>query len=96
MTDVFTTSFARLQLATGRIDEIDVIVPLGDGRFELAVGFVPSYYEFWHPASELRFTDEEWHALLLDWDAELPLRPSWTASMLATDRPIADDWYVEF
>lgn len=79
VTDVFTTSFDYLQLGTGSIDTMYVIVPLGDGRFELATGLVASYYEFWRAASEPRLTDEEWRAIL---DEGPPPRPRWTAGFL--------------
>ncbi len=86
VTDIFTTTFEYLQLGTGRIDEIHVIVPIGDGRFELATGYVPSYYEFWRSSGEPRLTDEEWRAILDDSDSSpLPLRPRWTSSFLVSD-----------
>jgi hypothetical protein len=75
VTDVFTTSFEHLQLGTGNPEAIFVIVPLGDGRFELAQGAVMSYYEFWMPNDIPRLTDEEWRAMLIDDD--LPRRPQW-------------------
>ncbi len=80
VTDIFTTSFDYLQLGTGGIDPLDVIVPLGDGRFELARGYVFSYYEFWRPTSEPRLTDEEWRTMVSDGDT--PPRPDWTGSFL--------------
>ena len=93
VTDIFTTSFDYLQLGTGAIDSIDVIVPLGDGRFELAVGFVYSYYEFWRPTSEPRLTDEEWRWIVRE--DQTPPRPSWTAAFVV-GAPIADDPIVQF
>jgi hypothetical protein len=75
VTDVFTTSFAYLQLGTGWIDRIYVVVPLGDGRFELAAGAVYSYYEFWRSNSEPRLTDEEWRSMVRD--DLTPPRPGW-------------------
>lgn len=81
VTDIFTSSFDYLQLGTGAIDTIYVVVPLGDGRFELAVGGVASYYEFWRSTAELRLTDEEWRAMLAE--GEQPVaRPAWTAPFL--------------
>jgi hypothetical protein len=82
VTDIFTTSFDYLQLGTGDIQPIFVIVPIGDGRFELAVGQVASYYEFWRSTSEPRLTDEEWRAWLAA-DAPLPPRPRWASSFLS-------------
>jgi hypothetical protein len=91
VTDIFTTSFEYLQLATGRIDTIHVVVPIGDGRFELATGYVPSYYEFWRPSTEPRLTNEEWRSILNDWETDrTPLRPRWTSSFLISER-IADE-----
>ena len=80
VTDVFTTSFEHLQLGTGNPEAIFVIVPLGDGRFELAQGATMSYYEFWMSNDTPRLTDEEWRAMLLD--DELPPRPSWNDSFV--------------
>ncbi len=89
VTDIFTTSFDYLQLGTGDIQPIYVIVPIGDGRFELAVGQVASYYEFWRSTSEPRLTDEEWRAWLSN-DEPLPDRPEWTDAFLveATGVPL--------
>ena len=87
VTDIFTTSFEYLQLGTGGVDPIYVLVPLGDGRFEVAIGFVPSYYEFWRASSEPRLTDEEWRAIVSE--GATPLRPQWTNSFLVSDH-IAD------
>jgi hypothetical protein len=81
VSDVFTASFEYLEVGTGWIDRIHVIVPLGDGRFELATGMVSSYYEFWRPDSAPRLTDEEWRQLVRD--GALPPRPAWQASFVA-------------
>jgi len=63
-----------LEVGTGRIDRIYVLVPDDEGTFQVAVGGVYSYYEFATPAGE-RLTDEAWRAML---DAgEAPERPSW-------------------
>jgi hypothetical protein len=75
VTDVFTTSFEHLQLGTGDVEPILVVVPLGDGRFELAEGAVFSYYEFWMSNDTPRLTDEEWRSMLNEDD--LPPRPQW-------------------
>jgi hypothetical protein len=88
VTDIFTTSFEYLQLGTGGIDTVYVIVPIGDGRFELAVGMVPSYYEFWRPSTEPRLTDEEWRMMVSAF--ETPLRPQWTEPFLVSDE-ISDE-----
>ncbi len=83
VTDIFTASFEYLQLGTGDVNTIYVIVPIGDGRFELAAGYVSSYYEFWRSAGEPRLTDDEWRMLIQD--DQLPLRPSWNAAFVISD-----------
>jgi hypothetical protein len=89
--DIFRSSFEYLELGTGWIDTIYVLVPDPDGEFQVAIGGVYSYYEFWRSDSELRLTDEEWHALL-DAGAQPP-RPAWQAPILvggnvATTTPV--------
>jgi len=74
--DIFT-DFTRsedpyLEVATGPPDLIHVIVPDGDGGFQVADGAVFSYHEFWNGE---RLTDEEWWDLIAA--EELPDRPSW-------------------
>lgn len=79
--DIFRSSKDYLEIGTGFVDLIFVIVPIADGRFELAVGAVSSYYEFRRPTTELRLTDEEWKAML----AQTPIavdRPAWETSFL--------------
>ena len=88
--DIFRSSFDYLELGTGPVDTIYVIVPIGDGRFELAVGAVSSYYEFRRATTELRLTDEEWRSML--GEDPIPVsRPSWQAPFLvgATTSPDA-------
>ncbi|MDO8363041.1 MAG: DUF3160 domain-containing protein [Actinomycetota bacterium] len=87
--DIYRSSFAYLELGTGFVDTIYVIVPIGDGRFELAVGAVSSYYEFRRPSTELRLTDEEWRALLSQSAAPVE-RPSWQ-NVFLVGAPIADE-----
>ena len=84
VTDVFTSSLEYLQLGTGGVDTVYVIVPIGDGRFELAVGQVASYYEFWRDGTEPRLTDEEWRAIVTEGDqgGPMPQRPRWVAPFL--------------
>jgi hypothetical protein len=78
--DVFRTSFSVLELGTGRIDDIYVLVPNDEGVFQIARGGVYSYYEFWRDADLGRLTDEEWRGML---DAgETPDRPSWQDAFL--------------
>lgn len=89
--DIFRSSFNYLELGTGLVDPIYVIVPIGDGRFELAVGGVSSYYEFRRSTTELRLTDEEWRSMLVQ--SPVPVdRPSWEAPFLVgvttSDEPV--------
>jgi hypothetical protein len=63
-----------LELGTGRIDRILVLVPDDQGNFQLASGGVYSYYEFLNPPG-LRYTDKEWQGLLNSGKA--PARPGW-------------------
>ncbi|MBI5087320.1 MAG: DUF3160 domain-containing protein [Actinobacteria bacterium] len=79
--DIFRSSFDYLEVGTGAVDTIYVVVPLGDGRFELAVGGVSSYYEFRRPTTELRLTDEEWKSMIDQWPIPVE-RPSWQAPFL--------------
>ncbi|MCC6224622.1 MAG: DUF3160 domain-containing protein [Thermoleophilia bacterium] len=66
-----------LELGTGRIDRIYVLVPDDQGTFHVAAGGVYSFYEFSSPPGE-RLDDESWRALL---DAgQAPARPPWTAA----------------
>jgi hypothetical protein len=80
--DIFRSSRDYLELGSGLVDPIYVIVPVGDGRFELAVGGVSSYYEFRRTTDQLRLTDEEWKAMLMQ-TPNIPVsRPSWEAPFL--------------
>ncbi len=67
-----------LEIGTGYVDRIFVIVPDDAGRFAVASGGVYSYYEFPWPTSD-RLTDESWLEMLHAGDA--PARPSWQASL---------------
>ena len=81
--DIYRSSSAYLEEATGFVDTIWVIVPIADGRFELARGAVSSYYEFRWPADGSRLTDKEWRSMLDDADGSGPVeRPSWQAPFL--------------
>jgi hypothetical protein len=73
--DIFRSmTEGALEVATGRVDSIYVIVPDGSDGFQVAKGGVYSFYEFWQDPAD-RLTDEEWRALL---DAgEAPERPDW-------------------
>ena len=63
-----------VEIGTGRIDRIFVLVPDDQGNFQVAVGGVYSYYEFPWPIGD-RLTDEAWRASLAKGD--VPERPSW-------------------
>jgi hypothetical protein len=82
--DVMRNAEAVLELGTGYVDNIFVLVPDDDGNFQVASGGVYSYYEFWN--TEQRLTDEEWRAQL---DAATnPPRPDWQQIFLAGE-PLA-------
>jgi hypothetical protein len=69
-----------VEIGTGRVDTIYVIVPDDHGGFQLAQGAVYSYYEFLQPLSN-RLTDEAWRAML---DAgQQPDRPVWEGVFLS-------------
>jgi len=69
-----------LEEATGRIDEIYVVVPNGAGGLQIAQGGVFSYYEFRWPMDD-RLTDEAWRAQITA--GNQPPRPEWTDSFSA-------------
>jgi len=80
--DVMRNASGVLELGTGYIDYIFVIVPDDHGGFQVATGGVYSYYEFWNGQ---RLTDEEWRAQL---DAGTqPERPAWEQAFLADTAP---------
>ncbi len=78
--DIFRSTFGILELGTGRVDLIYVLVPDDAGGFQVARGGVYSYYEFVSPADLGRLTDEEWRRLLDG--GEAPERPGWQAAFL--------------
>jgi hypothetical protein len=69
-----------LEEAVGRVSEITVVVPDGQGNLHLARGGVFAYYEFPWPMDD-RLTDEAWQAMLAAGQA--PARPAWTDSFVA-------------
>jgi hypothetical protein len=69
-----------LEEAVGRVFEIYVVVPDGNGGNHLAKGGVYSYYEFPWPIGD-RLTDESWRAILEAGSA--PERPTWTESFIS-------------
>ncbi len=72
--DIMSNPEEALQIGTGHIDLIYVLVPNDEGRFQVARGAVYSFYEFWVPRAE-RLTDEEWRQML--YDGRAPDRPAW-------------------
>jgi hypothetical protein len=77
--DVMRNQQAVLELGTGYIDDLFVIVPDDQGGFQVATGGVYSYYEFWNEGP--RLTDEEWRDQL-DQRTQ-PDRPTWENVFLA-------------
>jgi hypothetical protein len=77
--DIMSNPSEALEIGTGYIDRIYVLVPNDDGQFQVARGGVYSYYEFWVPRDQ-RLTDEEWRHLLAE--GEPPARPDWTGVFL--------------
>lgn len=78
---LLSASNGVLEVATGKIDDILVIVPNDGGEFQLAAGGVYSFYEFWQDP-EKRLADEEWRAMLDEGQA--PPRPSWTSTFVVS------------
>ena len=83
--DIMRSTAAYLEIGTGRIDRIMVLVPNDRGHFQVAVGGVYSYYEFWQDADLGRLTDEEWRAMLDGGQA--PQRPGWQSSLFGGGTP---------
>lgn len=76
-----------LEVATGYIDRIFVVVPI-EGEMQVAQGGVYSYYEFTQPRAE-RLTDEAWRERL--GGAQAPDLPAWASSfVLPLGSPV--DW----
>ncbi len=80
--DVMSNQDEVLELGTGYVDNIFVLVPDDNGAFQVASGGVYSYYEFWN---EQRLTDEEWRAQLEA--GTNPPRPAWQQIFLAGEPP---------
>lgn len=76
--DIMRTTFNILEIGTGHVDSLYVLVPDDGGRFQIAKGAVFSYYEFWRDAEVGRLTDQEWQALL---DSDPPDRPAWQGTL---------------
>ena len=72
--DHTTGNISVLEVGTGYVDQILVLVPDDQGGFAVAEGGVYSYYEFTQPVSD-RLTDEAWRSMLTS--GEAPSRPAW-------------------
>jgi hypothetical protein len=72
--DIGSGGGEAVEVATGYIDLIYVLVPDDEGRFQVARGGTYSSYEFVVPTSE-RLTDEAWREMLESGQA--PDRPAW-------------------
>lgn len=83
--DIMRSTLGYLEIGTGRVDRIMVLVPNDAGNFQVAVGGVYSYYEFWQEAELGRLTDEEWRAMLDSGDA--PERPPWQSPIFGGAAP---------
>lgn len=75
VSDIQSSPHDYLEIGTGWVDEILVLVPNDHGRFQVATGGVYSYYEFTRPRTELRLTDEEWRVMVQT--GTEPPRPTW-------------------
>jgi hypothetical protein len=75
-----------LEVATGYIDRIYVVVRMGD-ELHIAQGGTYSYYEFVQPRSA-RLTDQEWRERLTGPNA--PPLPAWSSSLLLPGGQPAD------
>jgi hypothetical protein len=80
--DIMSNPWEALEVGTGYIDRIYVLVPNDQGVFQVARGGVYSYYEFWVPRDQ-RLTDEEWRQMLVA--GTQPDRPEWMTPYLVTE-----------
>jgi hypothetical protein len=74
--DHATDTIKVVEVATGYVDDILVLVPDDKGRFQVARGGVYSFSEFHQPLSD-RLTDKAWLRILAS--GEAPPRPDWIA-----------------
>jgi hypothetical protein len=79
VTDIMSNPTDALEIGTGYIDQLYVLVPNDEGAFQVARGGVYSFYELWVPRDE-RLTDEEWRDRLAAGDA--PDRPAWSEEII--------------
>lgn len=80
--DIMRNPSGLLELGTGWVDYLFVLVPDDSGNFQLATGAVYSYYEFWQEEGD-RLTDEQWRDMLKS--GSVPERPVWEKAFLASD-----------
>ena len=64
-----------LEVGSGLIDRLWVVIPVGSNELAVAWGGIYSYYEFMWPIND-RLTDEAWREQLTN--DEQPDRPAWT------------------
>ncbi len=81
--DVHTSLDEVLEVGPGAVNEIYVIIQIGD-YLKLTRGAVFSYYEFKHQARD-RLTDEKWQQMLKS--GENPPLPSWQKPFMS-DKPL--------
>lgn len=81
VTDIATNSDieAVLQIGTGKINYIYVVVTGDDGRLQLARGAVYSFYEFTNDINN-RLTDEQWREMITN--GQIPPRPDWASEFM--------------
>lgn len=68
-----------LQIGTGKIDYIYVVVTGDDGTLQLARGAVYSFYEFRNDINN-RLTDEQWREMIIN--GQTPPRPDWVSEFM--------------
>lgn len=78
--DIMRNPDSILEIGTGWVDQLLILVADDSDTFHVALGAVYSYYEFWQPEGA-RLTDEQWRTMLKS--GEAPDRPAWTESFVA-------------
>lgn len=81
--DVFTNSDIESCLEVGVGVPYKVYIPLNDCNGKrISVGYIPSYYEFYHPISN-RLNDDEWKAKIYSSGSDMSeYRPFWSKSCI--------------
>ena len=79
--DVFTNTEFGVVLEVGVGPAKKIYVPLNDGHGgkRIAVGFIPSYYEFYHSMGD-RLTDEQWKQTVYNEKDLSAYEPFWKAN----------------